>query len=89
MAYLDAIVQIRAVNGEAARFERPVGPLFWGGVGQPFQPRHFDERQTDFPAIVKTDVQGSRRYARALGADLFCCFSGQSIHICVTARAVR
>ena len=76
MAYLDAIVQIRAVNGEAARFERPVGPLFWGGVGQPFQPRHFGERHADFPAVVKPDVEGARSDARALGADLFGCFSG-------------
>lgn len=76
MANLDAVVQVRPVNGVAAGFERPVGALPGRGFGQPFEPRDFCERHADFPAIVELDVQCVRRDAGALGADLFGGFSG-------------
>lgn len=80
MANLDAVVQVRPVNRETARFERPVGALLGRGFGQPFQPRHSSERDADFPAIVKQDVQRVRRDARSLGTHMFAGFSGRSIH---------
>jgi len=76
VANLDAVVQVRPVNGEAAGFEAPVGALLGRGFGQPSQPRDFSERHADFPAIVEPDVQCARRDAGALGANLFGGFSG-------------
>lgn len=70
VADLDAVVQVGPVEGEAAGFEGPVGPLFRGGLGEPMQPRNLGERHSDFTAIIETNSQYARREVRAPGADL-------------------
>jgi len=77
---LNAIVQVRPINRVAAGFERPVGALLGRGFGQPFQPRHFGQRQADFAPVIEPDVQRAAGKADALGVDLSGGFSGQSVH---------
>jgi len=52
MGYLDAIVEVRPVYGEAARFERPAAALFGRGF---FQERKAREWHADFTTVFEFD----------------------------------
>ena len=57
MTDFDAVIEVGPVNRKAARLNRPLGSLSWGGFRQPFQPRHFVERQAHFASVIKPDMK--------------------------------